>query len=146
MQEIIIKEINSRSEEYPQLVQFRNRMLRQPLGLDIYAEDLSDDEKDIILLVMQDVEIVGCVMLHPVDENTAKLRQMAIAEKLQGKGIGRVLVEDAEQAAKEYGFTRIVLHAREHATHFYAKLGYKQFGEPFTEVTIPHIAMEKTLA
>ncbi len=145
MEEIIIKEIDARATEYPQLVAFRNRMLRVPLGLNIYEEDLSDDQKDIILIVSQGEEIVGCVMLHPLEENVVKLRQMAIAEKLQGKGIGKVLVEDAEQAAAEYGFNKIILHARVHVQGFYEQLGYQPYGEIFTEVTIPHIAMEKQL-
>lgn len=146
MQEITITEISSKSADYPQLLEFRNELLRRPLGLNLFEEDLSDDHDDIILIVKQGEEIVGCVMLHPIDEHTIKLRQMAIAYKLQGKGIGRVLVEDAEQAAEEYGYKKIILHARMTAKDFYQKLGYETYGQEFTEVSIPHIAMQKQLA
>ena len=74
MKEIIIKEINTRSEEYDQLLYFRNKLLREPLGLNLFDEDLQDDARDIILVVMQEDEIVGCVMLHPKDGQTVKLR------------------------------------------------------------------------
>lgn len=145
MEEIFIKEINVASKEYPQLLEFRHQLLRVPIGLDLFEEDLSDDKEDMILVVMQGKEIVGCVMLHPLDDGKIKLRQMAIAERFQGKGIGKILVEDAEQTASEHGYTHIVLHARGTAEGFYTKLGYKAFGEGFTEVGIPHIAMQKQL-
>jgi len=145
MKEIYINEIDSQAKEYQQLLVFRNRWLREPLGLNLFEEDLSDDHKDHILVVMDGEEIVGCVMLHPSGADTVKLRQMAIHERLQGKGIGKVLVEDAEQLAAEKGYKEIVLHARMTAKGFYEKLGYTPFGAEFTEVTIPHIAMRKTL-
>jgi N-acetylglutamate synthase-like GNAT family acetyltransferase len=108
-------------------------------------EDLSDDNRDIILVVKNNETIVGCIMLHPLCEKKIKFRQMAIHPKLQGKGIGKTLLEDAEQLAKEKGFEEVVLHARKTAIGFYEKAGYRIFGEPFLEVTIPHSAMEKML-
>jgi predicted GNAT family N-acyltransferase len=144
--ELYINEIDTtNTAEYQQLLSFRNTWLREPLGLNLFEEDLSGDVKDLILVVMQGDEIVGCVMLQPKDEQTIKLRQMAIHQRLQGKGIGKVLVDDAEQLARERGYTRVELHARITAQGFYEKLGYAPFGEVFTEVTIPHIAMEKQL-
>jgi predicted GNAT family N-acyltransferase len=145
MQEIFIKEINSASPEYKQLLDFRHQLLRAPLGLNLFEEDLSDDQQDFILVVMQGKEIVGCLMLHPLQEGHIKLRQMAIAERFQGKGIGKILMADGEQTAMEHGYGHIVLHARKTAEGFYTRLGYKAFGEEFVEVGIPHIAMQKQL-
>ena len=39
----------------------------------------------------------------------------------------------------------MVLHARQTAVPFYERLGYETYGEPFVEVTIPHIAMRMAL-
>jgi len=145
MQEIFIKEINSSSQEYRQLLDFRHELLRAPLGLNLFEEDLTDDQQDFILVVMQGKELVGCVMLHPMQDGRIKLRQMAIAERFQGKGIGKILVGDAEQTAMEHGYVHVVLHARKTAEGFYQKLGYHAFGEEFVEVGIAHIAMQKQL-
>jgi predicted GNAT family N-acyltransferase len=145
MKEVIVTEIQTGTPEYQQLLHFRNELLRRPLGLDLFAEDLSDDEQDIILAAVDNKKIVGCVMLHPIDKDCIKLRQMAVSEALQGKGLGRILVSEAEQAAAEEGYRRVVLHARTTAEEFYKKAGYTSTGDIFTEVTIPHIAMEKTL-
>ena len=143
--EIEIKEINHKAVEYEQLLHFRNRLLRQPLGLDLFQEDLSEDTKDYIIVALRGNKIVGCVMLQPKDEHVVKLRQMATAEDFQGKGLGKILVNNAEETALEYGFKEIILHARLTAKGFYEKLGYEPYGEIFTEVTIPHIAMKKKI-
>ena len=145
MEAITIRQIPTMGSEYRQLLEFRNRMLRLPLGQDLFREDLSDDNQNIILAAIREGAIVGCVMLQPAGEDTARLRQMAVAESLQGKGLGRILVENAEEAAVENGFIRITLHARLPARGFYEKLGYSAAGPVFTEVSIPHIAMHKSL-
>lgn len=143
--ELAINEINFNSAEYESLLIFRNQWLRQPLGLNLMEEDLSMDEEDRMLVVQQADEIVGCIMIHPIDAHQVKFRQMAIHPRLQGKGIGKVLLEDAEQTAKEMGARKVILHARATAIPFYEKSGYQLFGEPFVEVTIPHRAMQKDI-
>ncbi|HRO41604.1 MAG TPA: GNAT family N-acetyltransferase [Flavipsychrobacter sp.] len=145
MTEVEIKEINAGSEAYEQLLHFRNKLLRIPLGLDLFNEDLSDDANDHIIIALQGDKIVGCVMLQPKDKHVIKLRQMATAEEMQRKGLGKLLMAHAEETATENGYTKVMLHARISAKEFYEKLGYTSFGEVFTEVTIPHIAMQKIL-
>ena len=71
------------------------------------------------------------------------MRQVAVDESYQSKGIGRALVEYCEQVARDEQFTEIILHARETAVAFYLKLGYEVYGEPFIEVGIPHRNMRK---
>ena len=63
----------------------------------------------------------------------------------QRKGLGKILVANAEETTLENGYKQIILHARITAQGFYEKLGYAPFGNIFTEVTIPHIAMQKSL-
>jgi N-acetylglutamate synthase-like GNAT family acetyltransferase len=145
MKEPVIKHITTHYAEYQALLNFRNELLRKPLGLDLFSEDLSDDEKDFIIIAQQEDEIVGCLMLHPVDKKIVKLRQMAVSDTLQGQGIGSRLVIEAEELAAKKKYRKILLHARRTAEDFYKKLGYNTVGNTFLEVTIPHIAMEKTL-
>lgn len=142
--QIEIKHITATSPEYEQVWQLREDVLRKPLGLSLKDEDLSDDADDDILIAVQEHKVIGCVMLKDAGNN-AKLRQMAIADEWQGKGIGRMLVQTAEQTAKGNGYAKIVLHARQVAIDFYRKLGYTIVSELFTEVGIPHRIMEKAL-
>lgn len=146
MEPITFRKIAAGGADYEMLLQFRNRLLRIPLGLNLFEEDLSEDRNALIIAAFLEDAIIGCVMLQPVDATTYKLRQMAVDTHLQGSGIGKRIVRYAEQAAKEAGITNIVLHARVTAREFYEQLGYTPFGNIFTEVTIPHIAMKKDLS
>ena len=76
---------------------------------------------------------------------TLRLRQMAVVSGLQGKGIGKVLTQFAENIARDRGYTKVMMHARKTAIGFYKKLGYRKSGDEFEEVTIPHYVMEKDL-
>ena len=57
----------------------------------------------------------------------------------------RALVAHLEAELRDRGLREVVLHARDHAIGFYARLGYAPFGEPYEEVGIPHRNMRKTL-
>ena len=73
---------------------------------------------------------------------------MAVLNAYQGKGIGRALVMALENRIlneKSIVEKEITLHARDNATKFYEKLGYKCFLEPFEEVGIRHRHMKKNL-
>jgi len=145
MDGISIKEVFITDPEYGGVYELREEVLRKPLGLSLENEDLSADRTDHILAAIAGDKVIGCVMLQPKDKDTIKLRQMAVAPEMQGKHIGRLLVQHAEEMALHKNYTRIVLHARDIAEGFYKKLGYTTTGDPFTEVGIAHVMMEKTL-
>lgn len=84
--------------------------------------------------------MVGTVCLEPQCEHTALLCQFAVAPKLQGKGIGRKLLAYTHEAAKELGFTRIVLESRQNAYEFYCKAGYIPTGE---QRVFPNLVLHK---
>lgn len=140
-----IKRIMPQDTAAAQVWQLREEVLRRPLGLSLKDEDLSGEVQEITLAALEGEEVIGCVLLKPLADGWIKLRQMAVAEKMQGRNIGRALVRAAEQIALEEGYTRIELHARDVAAGFYRKLGYRQEGEMFTEVNIPHLKMVKEL-
>lgn len=137
--------IDTHSMAYPAVLALRNQVLRAPLGLSIYEEDLSGDASDYIITAYHEQHLIGCVMLHPLPDGEIKLRQMAVHPSMQGKGVGRAIVQEAERIARERGFHTITMHARETAIGFYHGLGYTLSGNRFTEVTIPHFKMQKTI-
>jgi predicted GNAT family N-acyltransferase len=140
-----VKIIDHGSKEYKQMVDLRYNMLRKPLGLTFSEEELEAEKNNIHLCCFDDDKLEGCCMLVSKDNNTVQLRQMAVVSGLQGKGIGRVLMQFAENIARDRGFKKLIMHARKTAVGFYEKLGYKRIGNEFLEVTIPHYAMEKAL-
>lgn len=137
--------INSSAPEYADVFALREEILRKPLGMSLHNEDLSRDHVDVIMAGKLDGRVIACLMLHHLDAEQVQLRQMAVYNEWQGKGIGRQLVEAAEAYAAAKGYKKMVLHARDIATGFYASMGYAKVGDEFIEVNIPHYIMEKEL-
>ncbi|HET6253473.1 MAG TPA: GNAT family N-acetyltransferase [Puia sp.] len=137
--------IDHGTKEYQQMVQLRNDMLRKPLGLDFDAAELEQEKEDILMGAFEDERMLGCCLMTRVDADTLRLRQMAVPNNMQGKGVGRALMIFAENIARDLGYKRLCMHARKTAVGFYQKLGYRVTGDEFTEVTIPHYVMEKDL-
>ena len=142
---IEIKEIEFDSPEYKDEVELRDKILREPLGLNFTAEQLKSEENEHHLGAYLSGKLVGCLLLKPVDCKTIKMRQVAVDGTYQAKGIGKKLVEYSERLALEKNFDKIILNARDTAVKFYLKLGYRIEGEMFIEVEIPHYRMSKKL-
>jgi ribosomal protein S18 acetylase RimI-like enzyme len=54
-----------------------------------------------------DAQIVGVLALLPIDETLIEIKNIAVAETHQGKGIGKKLLEYALSEAREKGFQDI---------------------------------------
>lgn len=132
------------SSEYNAELELRNKVLRIPLGLNVYDDDLSNELNHFHIGAFYN-ELIGVLILTPLSKSEVKMRQVAVEEELQGKGIGKMLVDFSEKVSKEKGFERIVMNARDSAVPFYEKLGYRKEGDMFTEVTIPHFKLFKNL-
>lgn len=131
---------------YDESVRLRHDILRAPLGMVFYAEDLAKEYDQIHMGYYNENGVMtGCMILQDYGDGNAKMRQVAVAEVEQGKGIGKKMAAFFEVYARQHGFKKVVLHAREVACSFYDKLGYKRVGEEFEEVNIPHFKMEKEL-
>lgn len=140
-----LKQIDHGSKEYQQMVKLRNDILRQPLGLSFDSDELAREKEDILIGAFDDDEMLACCLLTKMDDKCLRLRQMAVQNNLQGKGIGASMMNFAETVARDKGYKKLVMHARKTVMGFYEKLGYKAVGDEFTEVTIPHFVMEKNL-
>ncbi len=147
MQELIeFAIVAHRSPAYEQACLLRDEMLRKPLGLSLFDEDL-DAESGFIHIAARDHSgtLQAYLQLKPVDAKVIKMQQVAVTAHLQGQGIGRALVEFAEAHARSAGYTEIILHARGEVMSFYEALGYRKEGDSFLEVTIPHFKQRKLL-
>ncbi len=140
-----LRMIDHGTKEYQQMIHLRNEILRKPIGLQFDREELDREKDDVLMGAFEDDRILGCCLLTRVDAKTVRLRQMAVPNNMQGKGIGRALMIFAENIARDLGYTKLIMHARKTATGFYEKLGYNTSGEEFQEITIPHFVMEKIL-
>jgi N-acetylglutamate synthase-like GNAT family acetyltransferase len=140
-----LMQIEYGSPEYHKMVKLRDDILRKPLGLAFSREELEKEKNDILVGAFDDDVILACCMLTKLDEETVRLRQMAVRKNQQGKGIGHSMMLFAETLARDKGFKKLMMHARDTAIGFYEKQGYKTRGQQFIEVSLPHHLMEKLL-
>ena len=140
-----LKIIEFGSPSYQKMVELRFQILRNPLGLTFDQANLDKEKEDILIGFFEDEALEGCCILTPDNKTNIRLRQMAVVSGLQGKGIGRMIMNFAENVARDRGYKVLHMHARKSAAAFYEKLGYQIIGDEFEEVTIPHYEMQKNL-
>lgn len=139
------KQFALNSSEYRRSLVLRSAVLRLPLGLELSNKDLVGEENQLHFGLFEQEEILAVVVLKPINNHTMKLRQMAVANGQQGKGLGKQLIQQAEIVASSQNYKVIEMAAREAVVPFYQSLGYQTEGLVFTEIGIPHIKMTKAL-
>lgn len=140
-----LKILDYGSPEYRQMIKMRDEILRKPLGLNFSEEELEKEKENLLIGAFDDDKMLGCCMLVEQSPEIVRLRQMAVLNDLQGKGIGQALTQFAENLARDHGYKVITMHARKNVMGFYEKMGYRIKGDEFIEITIPHFVMEKEL-
>ena len=132
------------SEEYHISLDLREEILRKPLGLKLERDQLKEENANF-LTAWNGNKCIGTMVMLKQDDETARMKAVAVSSEFQGKGIGKKMVIEFENEARKLGYKKIFLHARKVVVDFYEKLGYISYGEEFYEVTIPHRKMRKNL-
>jgi len=142
---MITRMIESGTPDYRTMVALRVRALLEPIGVPATYIDHDDINNDIFIGAFEGDNLLGCCVLTPRDEGMVQLRQMVVEPGLQGKGVGAEIVRFAETVARERGFRKLMMHARDPVIPFYEKCGYTIAGPQFFEVGIGHHKMDKNL-
>jgi len=140
-----IAEIKYLSEEYHQEQELRDRVLRKPLGMSLYDENMEAEQHDVHVGAFIHGTLAGVLILTRINAAEIKMRQVAVDEASRERHIGTEMVLFAEMYSKKNGYSTILLNARKTAVGFYEKLGYDSVGEEFLEINIPHFKMRKCL-
>lgn len=142
---LVIKEILYKSDDYRLELELRDKVLRKPLGLSLYDENIEKESNDVHIGAFVHHTLVGVLILTKLNSNEIKMRQVAVDDKWWGKKIGTEIVKYAEEHSLYRGFKTMSLNARKTAIGFYESLGYQRIGEEFLEINIPHSKMQKYL-
>lgn len=146
MNEIIFK-TPTNQKEFKEYDLFRWKILRKPIGKNISSLKDKFEKSAFHLIGIKEEEIVACGRLHFNNKDEAQVRYMAVAQNLQGIGIGKEVLRLLEKNAKKNNAKKIVLNARDHAIDFYKVSGYtivkKYYG---SDTGIPHTTMEKNIS
>lgn len=130
---IDIREVLFGSEEYKELLDIRNEVLRKPIGMMLRSKDTASDEREYHIAAFDSEKAIGCVLLRPLDNVSIQLRQMAVIDSHRGQNIGAKLMQFAEQFASNKKFKAIETRARKTAEGFYKKLGYVSYATEFED-------------
>ena len=115
-----------------------------------YAEDLI---RNHIMLGFDDglgLVAMGGWIAMPDDPEIGRIRKLAVHPAVARRGLGRHMVEDAEQRARDAGCKRFIVRASINAVPFYERLGYRvtELGtmKAGGDVDIPMAMMRKMTA
>jgi predicted N-acetyltransferase YhbS len=109
--------------------------------------------KGTFLLLEEETRLLACVYLEPRGDRVY-LGMLSVEQDVQGRGIGRHMMHEAEEFSRRAGHVAIdlrIVHVREELPPYYRKLGYVESGtEPapnFPGVNIPihFLLMTKSL-
>lgn len=146
MNEIIFK-TPTNQKEFKEYDLFRWKILRKPIGKNISSLKDKFEKSAFHLIGIKEEEIVACGRLHFNNKDEAQVRYMAVAQNLQGIGIGKEVLRLLEKNAKKNNAKKIVLNARDHAIDFYKVSGYKIVKKYYgSDTDIPHTTMEKNIS
>ncbi len=139
-----IKKISSR-QTHP----LRHSILRPHQPIEEMAYPFDDEEGSRHFGAFMNGELIGVASIYPEaqDGQMAKghwrIRGMAVDTSLQGKGVGRQLVQACLNYANEKSAQTVWCNARTPAIGFYLSLGFNKVGEEFEIEGIgPHYIAE----
>ena len=112
------------ADDLGKVIWLRFRILREPWGQPFESSTDGNEEACVNAFIDMDGVAVACGRLQSLDKNSAQVRFMAVDKEHQGRGFGRDILEYLEQRAKDLGFQKICLQARENAVKFYERQGY----------------------
>lgn len=130
--------------EWVNYYDLRYRILRQPWNQPIGSEKNEGDSTGIHLALFESGIIKAVARLDISGEKVSQVRFVAVEEACQGKGLGKLVMNEVEKIAISRGDTLLILHAREVALPFYKKQGYQLIEKShllFDE--IQHFLMQK---
>ncbi|HIX69994.1 GNAT family N-acetyltransferase [Enterococcus diestrammenae] len=130
---------------YKETLALRNRVMRQPLGLNIADEDFSKESQALILGAYEASQLLGVGVMSQQEDNWQAVDYLCVDPEIQSRGVGRQLLQKLEEMAQEAGARGVWLEARVSAQAFYEKLGYRAFGNIYqmAHAPVPHIKMDK---
>ena len=117
------------------MVQIRELSANEKIPFDLLL--IADPELDSILQYIEnalifiaewEINLVGCIVLGEMNSKKAEIKNIAVGEKFQNRGIGKLLISHAIQTAKSLGKKQLIISPADTSTgplYLYKKMGFK---------------------
>lgn len=102
-------------------IQAMARKHQIPLAVEFDEHDTPDTK---YIVVIDDFLPVATCRLYGMDDERIMLGRIVVLPEYRHRGIGTLVVKEAEKWAKEMGFTTAVLESRDNKIRFYEVMGY----------------------
>ncbi|MEL0081881.1 MAG: GNAT family N-acetyltransferase [Gammaproteobacteria bacterium] len=113
-----------------------------PAEIELDGEDIHCQHLLALDCSEQPARPVGTVRLL----RDGRIGRLAVLKGYRRRGVGRQLLLEILQAARQRGHDTLYLHAQSQAQGFYTALGFQVEGDEFLEAGIPHINMVRKLS
>jgi len=135
------------TDELKKYFDLRYEILRKPWNQPYTStKDEWEDQSIHVLILDENNDAIACGRLQINSKTEGQIRSMAVRTDLQGKGLGKKIINFIEKRAQELKLKIILLDARINAVKFYESCGYKVVGESYLLFgIIPHFKMEKVI-
>lgn len=100
---------------------YREHLLAHPEVVELPLEQIADG---LARVAEVDGDVVGFAVLFRPVQGACELDGLFVEPGRMGFGVGRALIEDAAQIARERGATRIEVVANPEAAGFYERVGF----------------------
>ncbi|WOH37023.1 bifunctional GNAT family N-acetyltransferase/hotdog fold thioesterase [Thalassotalea fonticola] len=134
-------------DEFNAYHQVRFEQLRQPWKQPKGSEvDELENQSVHRMVVDQQGNVAAVGRLHKTSCFVAQIRFMAVSDKYQGRGLGRIILQALEHEAAIQGVETIELNAREVALNFYQACDYQLLSQAHTLYgEVKHFTMVKQI-
>ena len=124
-------------------IQAMARKHQIPLDLEFDEHDTPDTK---YIVVVDDFLPVATCRLYPIDNQSVMLGRIVVLPEYRHKGLGTLVVKEAENWAMQLGYKTAVLESHDNKTLFYEKMGYiADYSKEIVGDTFKCYRMEKTL-
>jgi GNAT superfamily N-acetyltransferase len=76
------------------------------------------------VLLRHGVLPVATCRIHPLNKDSAKIERVCVLPDYRARGVGKTLIEEAENWLRERGFHQVIIMSRDAVVGFYEALGY----------------------
>ena len=127
------EEIKLLFSEYTDILIEGDPSFKEYLEIQNYDDELKHLEKKYglpygrLYLVYYNNEVAGCIGLKKIDEKNCEMKRLYVRPKCRGKQIGEQLIEKIIKAAKEIGYSYMLLDTLpflKGAIYLYKKYGF----------------------
>jgi predicted GNAT family N-acyltransferase len=125
----------------PEIRRIRNIVFTGEQGIDQAIDFDGQDPGAVHVLVRTGQGYAGTGRML----SDGHIGRLAVLKEHRGRRLGTMAVGALVDEAKRRGMRRVYLGAQKQAVGFYAKLGFRECGEPYMEAGIEHVEMEKAV-